>query len=243
MNHLVDTHCHIDLYPNFSELIEAVETARIYTIAVTNAPSVFRQCASLLHGKKYIRPALGLHPQLAHQRAHELPLALELLTETRYVGEIGLDFMTTDRDDRASQLKVFRAITDSCAGYGDKILTVHSRRATQEVVETLGDSYPGIVILHWYSGSLRLLERALSYGFYFSVNPAMLKTEKGRRIVCAIPTERLLTESDGPFVETMGRPANPHDIAEVTVELAQLSGLAMDQMRRILFSNFRALLG
>jgi TatD DNase family protein len=242
MNHLVDTHCHIDLYPNFHQIIDAVEAAGIYTIAVTNAPSVFRECVQLLSGKKYIRAALGMHPQLAHQRVRELPLALELISETKYVGEIGLDFVTTDSADRASQLKVFRAITDRCATSGNKVLTVHSRRAAKEVVATLGDQYPGKIILHWYSGSIRVLEQALSYGYYFSVNPAMVRTETGQKIVSAIPEERLLTESDGPFVEITGRSANPHDIAGVTVALAQLRRSTLEQIQATIYSNFRALL-
>ncbi len=242
INHLVDTHCHLDLYPNFRSLIESVEAAGIYTIAVTNTPSVFRQCAALLDGKKYMRAALGLHPQLAYQRAHELPLALELLSETRYVGEIGLDFVTGDSGNRAAQEKVFTSIADRCASYGNKILTVHSRRAAQEVVDLLGDHYPGTVVLHWFSGSIRVLEHAISFGFYFSVNPAMLSTEKGQKIVCAIPPDRLLTESDGPFVELKGRPADPHNMADVTLRLAELKNMPTHEIQRTIYKNFRGIL-
>jgi TatD DNase family protein len=239
---LIDTHCHIDLYPDYAELIEETERAGIYTIAVTNTPSVFRRCLALTQGRRYVRTALGLHPQLAVERRRELGLMRELLPETKYVGEIGLDFVSRDVRERTIQQEVFTSILEQCASSREKVLTVHSRRAAEEVVSLIGDSYPCKVILHWFSGTHRVMEKAIASGFYFSVNPAMMMSDKGRRIVSEIPRERLLTESDGPFVTIEDRRARPRDVAGVVRGLADLYGVEPGQAAETIYTNFRRIL-
>lgn len=239
---LIDTHCHLDLYQNYADVIEEIEQEQVYTIAVTNTPSVFRRSAAIAEGRRFIRTAVGLHPELVGQRHRELDLLPELLEETRYVGEVGLDFVTRDRRERELQKKVFGTVLEHCAHRGDKVITVHSRRAANEVVDMVGDSYPGTVILHWFSGSRNALEKALDYGLLLSVNPAMLASDKGRRLVAAIPLDRLLTETDGPFVKVGDGFARPRDVAGVVSDLAELRGLETRQMADVLLDNFRSML-
>jgi len=239
----VDTHCHVDLYPDYLKLLEETEQAGIYTIAVTNAPSVFRQCFSLTNSHKFIRAALGLHPQLVGTRHHEIQLMLEMFGETRYVGEIGLDFSTNDPNERLLQERIFATILDRCAESPEKILTIHSRRAAGRVVKLIGNSYPCTVILHWFSGSKKELLEAISAGFYFSVNSAMLKSEKGQKLLEIIPRDKLLTESDGPFVKLNGKAARPTDVPLIISELAKLFGTNTNDLAKTISDNFRRIVG
>jgi TatD DNase family protein len=236
---LFDTHCHLDLYPDYGDVLDEIECARIYTIAVTNAPSVFRRSSQIAEGARFVRTAIGLHPELVGQRYRELDLFTELLGETKYVGEVGLDFVSQDRRDRELQKKAFGTILERCADPGDKFVTVHSRRAAGEVVDMVGNAYPGTVVLHWFSGSSKILERALEYGLLFSVNPAMLSGEKGRRLIAKIPLDRLLTETDGPFARVGDSSARPRDVAAVVSGLAELKNLDPDWVAEALFDNFR----
>ncbi|WP_119070061.1 Qat anti-phage system TatD family nuclease QatD [Rubrobacter indicoceani] len=236
---LFDTHCHLDLYPDYRGVIDEIERARIYTIAVTNAPSVFRRSSQIAEGTQFVRTAIGLHPELVGQRYGELGLFTELLGETSYVGEVGLDFVSRNQRDRDLQKKVFRIILERCADQGDKFITVHSRRAAGDVVDMVGSAYPGTVVLHWFSGSSKVLERALENGLLFSVNPAMLASEKGRQLIAKIPLDRLLTETDGPFVRVGDNSARPRDVAAVVSRLAELKNLDPDKVAEALFDNFR----
>lgn len=236
---LFDTHCHLDLYPDYRGVIDEIERARVYTVAVTNAPSVFRRSSQIAEGTRFIRTAIGLHPELVGQRYGELSLFTELLGETRYVGEVGLDFVSQNQRDRDLQKKIFGTILERCADHGDKFITVHSRRAAEDVVDMVGSAYPGTVVLHWFSGSSKVLDRALEYGLLFSINPAMLASEKGRKLIAKIPLDRLLTETDGPFVKVGDSAARPRDIAAVVSGLAELKNLDPDRVANILFDNFR----
>lgn len=235
----IDSHCHIDLYPDYRQLIDEINEQQIATIAVTTTPSVYERCVEITNGSKFIRVALGLHPELAFQRHRELGLFKELLHKTRYVGEIGLDFVTTDDEHRTIQRQVFDSILSECASYGDKVLTLHSRRAAAEVVTMVGADYPGKVILHWFSGPMKVLDTALSNGLYFSVNPAMFQSASGRRIIEAIPRHRMLTETDGPFVNLQGHSARPQDVRNVLLDLAKLWKIDAVDVAENVYQNFR----
>lgn len=238
---LVDTHCHLDLFSNYAEVIRVTESAQIQCIAVTNTPSVFSRMEELVGGCRYVLPALGLHPELASSRAAELPIFLKALSRTRYIGEVGLDYTTTVASERHIQRRVFSEILSACDASGDKILTIHSRRAVDDVLDAIGQSFRGSFILHWYSGSRRSIKRAVERGAYFSVNPAMLRSQNGRRLVAAVPRERILTESDGPFVTVDTGPATPASVDFVVAGLAALWETEKLSAQSQTYDNFLAI--
>jgi len=239
----IDTHCHVDLFPSPQRIVEAAEAERIHTIAVTNAPSVFHFTQSITKSCLYVRPALGLHPELVRTHGNELGRFVELLPQTRFVGEVGLDFVTADHEDRKRQLHVFETILARCADAGDKVLTIHSRRASADVIDAIGPSFPCVAILHWFSGPLRDLIRAAGAGLYFSVNPAMTKSIQGRKLITAMPQERILTETDAPFVKLDGRPAQPQDVSVVVTYFAALWKCTPEEARSRVHQNFARALG
>jgi TatD DNase family protein len=239
---LVDAHCHLDLYENPEQVIAETESRQTFTLAVTNAPSVYFHTARLTAKCRYVRPALGLHPELVHSHGHEVQQIPDLLKTTRYVGEIGLDYQTSDLDQRQAQRKVLTSILKWCADHGDKILTLHSRRAAADVISCLGEAFPGKAILHWFSGSARELDCAVTNGLYFSVNPSMVRSEKGRALVLRMPAERVLTETDGPFVKAGGRVARPKDVLEVIEQLGIIWSLPTENASERVLQNLRSLL-
>lgn len=238
---VVDAHCHIDLYDDPAAVVREAESLGIRTIAVTNAPSVYHFTKQITEGLKYVRPAAGLHPELVHSHGHELPLLLPLLEETRYVGEIGLDYVTTDEAVRARQRNVFSTVVERCATLGGKVLTIHSRRAAAEVIAIVGPSFPGRAILHWFSGTMKQLEAAAAAGFYFSVNTSMLASKSGDALVSAMPVDKVLTETDGPFVKLGQRPATPPDTALAVESLARVWTIDTSEAKQRIADNLRRL--
>lgn len=240
----VDTHCHIDLYPTPADIVKECERAGIYTIAVTNAPSVFAHTYALTSSTRFVRAAVGLHPQLVRSHGQELAKMWELLDQTRYVGEVGLDYSEPNEEDHAGQRAVFAAILERCSGATNKIVTIHSRRAARDVINIAGPSFPGTLILHWFSGTLRELEDALACGFLFSVNAAMLRSQKGIEIIRRIPRDRLLTETDGPFVKSSGRRAStPVDVPSTVQALAQVWAVDVDTATNVVRGTFGRAVG
>jgi TatD DNase family protein len=225
---LVDFHCHLDLYPNHLQLIEECEQLGIKTLSVTNAPSVWPRNQELVKRCRHVRVALGLHPQLAQQREHEIILFENYLNLTRYVGEVGLDGSPEYLNSWKIQQKVFQRILELCAKSEGKILTVHSRRAAREVLQMVGTYLPrgkGKVVLHWFTGTKQEAQLAVSMGCYFSINYRMIESEQRRKLIETLPQERILTESDGPFIKIDNESSVPRDTAKVITGLASLWGM------------------
>jgi len=240
VDHLVDTHCHANLYASPESVVAASESAGIYTIAVTNAPSVFFHTKALSKGKVFVRAALGLHPELVRTHGNELAQFEALLKETRYVGEVGLDYSTPDKEERRRQQEVFAAILEQCSQCGDKVLSVHSRRAAADVIAAIGSRFRGTAILHWFSGSLKELRTAVDYGMYFSVNPTMIESKSGQKLIAEIPCDRVLTETDGPFVKVAGGPAEPKHVGTTLGYLASIWNMAIPETRATVAANLLA---
>ena len=239
---MIDFHCHLDLYPNPHDVARACIERRLYVLSVTTTPSAWSGTLALAASAPSIRTALGLHPQIAHQRKGELPLFERLLPETKYVGEIGLDGAPEFKLHWADQMLVFVRALDLCQAAGGRVLTIHSRRAATAVLDCL-ETRPGvgIPILHWFSGSNRELARAIAMGCWFSVGPAMLRGEKGRALVQQMPRDRLLTESDGPFAQIEGRAAWPWEAENAIIQLSELWGVKLGEAEAQILHNLSRL--
>lgn len=239
---MIDFHCHLDLYPKPSEIIQGCIERKIYVLSVTTTPSAWEVTANLSSRAKRINTALGLHPQLAHQRKSELKLFEKLLPAVKYVGEIGLDGLPEFEQHRSSQVEVFEEILQACQNIGGRVLSIHSRRAASDVLDCLTKTPgAGVPIMHWFSGSHRELARAIKMGCWFSVGPGMLNSAKGRKLAEKMPRNRLLTESDGPFAKVSRRPAVPWDCENVVLELSRLWAIPFSDVECILSDNLKRL--
>ena len=110
------------------------------------------------------------------------------------------------------------------------------------MVATFGDRFQGTVILHWYSGSLRILDKAIEREFYISVNPSMARGKRFALILNRVPRELVLLETDGPFVSVGKRPALPHDTSHVVDRISHLWYISKEEVVSELFDNFKRLL-
>lgn len=241
----VDFHCHLDLYPDHQAAVARAEAARIYTLTVTTTPKAWSRNHELTRNTRYIRAALGLHPQLVAERAGELPLWERHLPETRYVGEVGLDAGPRFYKSLDVQRQVFQRVLERCAEAGGKILTVHSVRSAPAVLEMIEAHLPperGTVVLHWFTGSKSDARRAAALGCYFSINAEMTRTDRGRDLIRSLPRDRILTETDGPFTQVEGRPSEPSDVLDVIAGIGASIGLPADVAAKAVLSNLRSLL-
>lgn len=238
---MLDTHCHIDLYPNPLAIAKEIEKREILTIAVTNLPSHFEMGLPHLRGFQQIRPALGLHPLMAEYHEGERKKFKQTFSKTSYIGEIGLDFSKDRRDTKNIQIEslrfVFKQIQDR-----PRFVSLHSRGAENKVLELLEEFSIRGAVFHWYSGSLTVLDQVVQSGHYFSINPAMIRSKKGRNIINRIPLDRILTESDGPHIQLKNQSVKPIDIKGVLEVLGDIWGVSFQEADGQVWSNFMKLL-
>ena len=236
----MDAHMHFDLYENRDEILEYIESKKSYTIAVTNLSELFQRYDKKYADKKFVKIALGFHPELVAEYKYQQVLFHQLVDKTRFIGEVGLDFADASDKDKNSQIAVFQNILSWCTNK-EKILSVHSRAASKEVISIL-DGFNGKVILHWYSGRIMDLETALSRGYYLSVNHQMLESERGRNIVNKLPVDRILIESDAPFTKGMKSKYTLNFNEKIYLYLANRYNQEIDIVKKRIKANFAEVL-
>lgn len=195
---IIDTHCHIDMLDYPEKYLQDSEKNENITIGMTNLPRHFSLGFKHFKGLKKSRIALGFHPQLAMINQQELATFKELVNETSYIGEVGLDFSRGYFASKEAQIEVFDTICNCIQGE-NKIVSVHSRHAQKEVLDILDSHDIKNVIFHWYSGPLKLIDMILDMGYYFSINEVMTISSSGRKIISKISKDKILTESDASY--------------------------------------------
>ena len=157
-----------------------------------------------------IRVGLGAHPwYISDERVtqKDIELLLELMEQTSYIGEIGLDFSSRYCVDGLQdlQVKAFTKICERAANLSrndqPRVLSMHTVRsvdAVLDILEETGAAQSCVPIIHWFSGSSEELQRAIKLGCWFSVGEMSLKTKRGREYAKVYPKDKLLTETDLP---------------------------------------------
>ena len=216
---LADMHCHLDFSSDMAALARLAQTHGVAAFSNTVTPEGYLAASEALAGFPNVRTGVGLHPWwVADGRcgAEQVELACQLIQETRFVGEVGLDFAPRREGTFETQLDAFERIVDACCAQGGKVISIHAVRSATAVLDALerhDATRSNACILHWFSGSSQELARARELGCHFSVNPNMLATKRGHAYVRQIPPERLLLETDLPDEGTDAAQAGPAWIA------------------------------
>jgi TatD DNase family protein len=238
---MLDTHCHIDLYPNPELILSECEKVGFTVLSMTNLPSHFERGYPFFQNRNKVRQALGMHPLYAQDHKNEFQKFLNNLSKTSYIGEIGLDFSKEGIETKEIQIHTFENILNAIVGQ-KKLLSIHSRRAENDVLKFLKKYKIKNAIFHWYSGALNLIDEIAQEGYYFSLNPAMTKSNSGKKIIAKIPQRLVLTETDGPFVSENNFPIKPGQVQTVISFLSNEWKLSEIQVQKIIWSNFNRLI-
>lgn len=238
---MLDAHCHVDRYDDPAAVMKTAEARNVFVVAVTNLPSHFVAGRPHVRPHKKIRLALGLHPLTAAQHSAERAHFEQLLPTTSFIGEVGLDFSREGRSTEKEQVETFRFVARLVAA-SPKFVTLHSRGAERAVLDTLTEFGVHAAVFHWYTGPDQVLAEITAAGHYFSVNPSMTGSTNGRRVIEAIPQDRILTESDGPYGKVAGNPCRPWEVSAVEGFLARLWSKSVEDVRAAVWENFKRVL-
>lgn len=233
---LYDLHCHIDLMPSMIDFANKAKKAGISILAVTTTPKAYEKEVAILHAYENIKVGLGLHPQLVSERYTELSLVEKYINQTNYVGEIGLDFNNQFYFSKEKQIIVFENVIKWCSQDGGKVVSIHSVRSDKmvlDILEKYSCTKDNKCILHWFSGSVAQLRRAIEMGCYFSINGIMIRSPNGQKLLPNIPVEKVLIESDAPFINNISTPQQlEKEIRDVEMYLSTLWGENTPQIIR-----------
>ena len=255
---LIDSHAHVDGPEYDADRDEVIQRARdagvsaILTVGTGDPHSgALERAVQLAEQHEDIFAAVGTHPhdaRLFDERAEEL--IKKLLKESSRViawGEIGLDYRY-DNSPREVQRDVFRRQLRLARDAGLPVI-IHTREAEDDTTDILRAEWngPGARgIMHCFSGSLKLAEAAIDLGFLISFAGVLTfkKADDLREVAAHVPLDRLLIETDSPYLSPVpfrGKRNEPAHVVEVARSLAAIHDKTLEEMALITTSNFNLL--
>lgn len=250
---LIDTHCHLEM-PRFErdreEVIRRAREAGVKTlITIASEPQSIEEAVGLAESHEDIYCAVGIHPHDAKEFTDEYYARLKRLSSLPKVvaiGETGLDYHY-DHSPRDVQREVFERHL-ALAAEKDLPAVIHSREAEEDTLAILREAGITKGVLHCFSGSIRMLEAAMSMGLYISVAGQVTFQKAGtlREAARLVPDDYLLIETDAPYlapVPRRGKRNEPAFLPYTAREIAALREVSFEDVARITTLNARRLFG
>ena len=247
---LVDSHCHLD-FPEFAPELDAV-LARARAAGVGHFLTIGTELANFPRVRAIARHApdihctVGVHPHSAAKEPLSGPeILLEHSTDPKVAafGETGLDYYY-DNSPREAQLSDFRVHIAAARSAGLPLI-VHTREAEDDTIAVLSEAGEGRVtgVFHCFTGTAKLAHAALDFGFYISVSgiATFKKADALRDVLKDIPLDRLLVETDAPYLAPQphrGKRNEPAFVVHTAAMLAELKGVAPDDLAAVTTANF-----
>lgn len=251
----IDSHAHIDgseFDLDREEMLQRAQAAGVSVIlnVGTGDPhsGAFEGAVELGQKHDSVYTAIGTHPHDARLYDDKAEEKIKTLIQNEKVlawGEIGLDFHY-DNSPRDVQIAVFKRQLRAARGC-ELPVVIHTREAEAETIEILKSEYAGAArcgVFHCFSGSMDLAKRAIELGFMISFSGIVTfkKADELRKIASEVPLDRLLIETDCPYLTPVpyrGKRNEPAFVVEVARCLAGIHGVEVEEIGRVTGENFR----
>src|ERR1700680_1740254 len=255
---LVDSHAHVDVSDFDADrdaMLGRAQSAGVGTmLAIGNGPEVEKLGAAIPYAEQHgwIYASVGIHPHEAKHATEALYAELDRLARHPRViawGEIGLDYHY-DHSPRDVQAVVFRSQLEQARAAKTPIV-IHCREAWPDCLKILDEDWRSSAlggIFHCFSGTIEEAHHGVEMGFLvsFAGNVSYPKAQNLRDVAGQIPIDRLLVETDSPFLAPLphrGKRNEPAYVAEVARTIANVRNLAPDEVARATTENFRRFFG
>lgn len=251
---IIDTHCHLyyeEFAQDWDEMLRRAEEAGVSGMVVVGADAESSRQAVEISGRyPNIYGTVGIHPHDAEGVDEATFIALQELAATSpkcvAIGEIGLDFYR-NRSPRTEQERVFSRFL-TIAKELDKPVVIHDRDAHEETLAMIREAGISRGVMHCFSGDVDFARRCLEQGLYLSIPGTVTypSNEQLRDVIRAVPMERLLLETDCPYLSPVPHRGKRNEPAytRITAEkVAEIKGLTLDDVARITTMNAGKLFG
>lgn len=251
---LINSHCHLD-FPALAQdragvLARARDAGVVRMLTISTRVDAFDKIAAIAESEPDVFCTVGTHPHSAHEERERSPQELAALAahpKCIGVGETGLDYHY-DRAPRDVARRVFRNHIEAARLSGLPLI-IHTRDADEDMAAILSEEMgKGAfkALLHCFTSSRQLAEQALALGLYISFSGVVtFKNSDGlRKIAADAPLDRLLIETDAPFLAPTpfrGKTNEPAYVRETAKTLADVKGLPLEDIAAATSANFQRL--
>lgn len=241
----IDCHTHLDFFENnIDKAIEDINKNKILVLA--NSMNIESYIKNKEYSKKseFIKPCFGIHPWKAADYKGDLKALVPYIEESEIIGEIGLDYLwVEDKSTFEPQRRIFYFILEESIKR-NKVISLHTKDAEEEIYKALKKYNYSRAIIHWYSGDIKILEKLIDLGCYFTISVDMGYSEKTCEVLSKIPMDKLLLETDGPTALEWvnGDYGYPSEIIKVYEKVAKFKDIKMEELLIIIEENLKKLL-
>ncbi len=248
---MVDSHCHLNyggLNDRLDEVLDNAKQAGVgCMLAINTKLKEYNEIIALCEASDHIFGSVGIHP---HQAEEEPDVVLDdLLDRAKHpkiigIGETGLDYFY-DSAPRDMQKRNFRTHLIAARETGLPVI-IHTRDADEDCVSMMREeaskgSFPGLI--HCFTATQSLADASLELGLYISISGIVTfkNAQELRDVVMTIPLDRLLIETDAPFLAPMphrGKTCEPAFVADTCAYIAKMRGITTEELREITSGNF-----
>ncbi len=256
---LVDIHCHLDHEKiDADKIVEKAKKSGVKEI-ITSGVNTSSNRKALKLSEKYdiVKASFGIYPidalnkelqQEGFYRNEELNVEKELAwieknkEKCLAIGECGLDYKWSKKEkEHEKQKKVFEKVI-KLAKRINKPLIIHSRKAEKDALELLEKNNMKKLNLHCFNGKKSLIRKAEELGYYFSIPPIITRLEHFQMLVNMIPLNKLLTETDSPYLSPeRGKINKPSNVKITIKEIAKIKNLSEEEVEKQVYKNYKKL--
>ena len=245
---MIDIHCHLTsarfkhdrdaVIQQASRRLEAVITSAIHP---NEAEKVLRLCEKY---PSFVHATLGLHPVYAAELTdEELEAYLNLIRRNRSkivgIGETGLDYHWISDSIRIGKMKKVFIDFLQLARELDLPVVLHLRNAIDEGLDMVMKNKMREVVFHCFNGTTRQAEEITKNNYYVSIATNILRSENIQNVVSKVPLQRIVTETDSPYLGPRRKRNAPQNVSLVVDKLAELQGLSPTEVDEITSQNAR----
>ncbi len=243
---MIDVHCHLT-YPGLDEIREkVVENCRkkMDAIITCGFPRDCNKALGLVHKyKKFVYLTLGLHPHdIVEMSDKDMEEYIETVKTNEKnivgIGEIGLDNHWFPDNKHKDRLKKFFIRCLDLSIELDLPVVLHTRKAEQECFDIVVDKGIEKAVFHSYTGNLTLAQKIVERGYYISVSTMISKSKNTKKIGSKFPLEKLLTETDAPFLSPYDNQKNtPLNVEHTLSVMSHLRNMSVKDIDKQIMKN------
>lgn len=236
---MIDVHCHLE-HEKFRNKKETIQSFKKELKAIITSSPHPKDFDYVLQLKKefnnFIFVCVGLHPEYIKEFSEETLDTFENFVREKKddivsIGEIGLDyFWIKDEKLREKQKWLFEKLIEFAKSI-DKPITVHIRDAYEDAFKILENIDYQKVHLHMFGGD-KFLEKILSNQWKISVGPILLRSKTHKKIVKKLPIEKIMLETDAPWMKTDGRESLPTDVKIVAEKISEIKNIDLQEVEK-----------
>jgi len=241
---MIDVHCHLeqkDYEKDRDEVIEKCKRELKAVITCCCHPDDFDLTMEMVEKhKNFVFATVSIHPEYIKEIEHlKVDEFLKRIEENKEkivgIGETGLDFIIEEPEWREKQKELFIKFIDFAKSL-NLPLVIHARKAFAETIEVLEKFGVKKVLMHFFTAK-ELLPKIIKNGWSISVNTALLNSKKIKKIVRDLPIEKIMTETDSPWLGPNGTRNDPTSVKLVIERIAEIKKIDFKEVDKITTQN------